>query len=309
MNSSKISFSVVICTLNNYKGLERCVASICDQSVKPLEIIVVHGETGGDIVERLKPVLNEKTIVLKYIRAIRSLVIQRNAGIDHATGEVVVFLDDDVILNPEYFELLMDVYREKWHYNLGGVQGVIIENSEINHWNPLQTISRIFLLSNVTGQGTLLASANPAFRGVSRTVEKVEIFSGCMMSFRRDVLHKHRFDENFREFWAYDDVELSYRISRQHDLYQTPFARLHHNSSSFSYESYGKVAKMSVVNRFYLFKKYFAHSKWNWCLFTWSNFGEALINLMQCAKHGNFKPIIGFIEGWSLVFKKKVSYL
>ena len=190
MNSFNISFSVVICTLNNYSGLERCVASICDQSVKPLEIIVVHVETGGDIVESLKPVLNEKTIVLKYIRAIRSLVIQRNAGIDHATGEVVVFLDDDVIMNPEYFELLMDVYREKWHYNLGGVQGVIIENSEINHWNPLQTISRIFLLSNVTGQGTLLASANPAFRGVSRTVEKVEIFSGCMMSFRRDVLHK-----------------------------------------------------------------------------------------------------------------------
>jgi len=309
MRPPALSFSVVICTLNNYKGLAQCVASICDQSVSPFEIIIVHGETGGNIVEMLTPSLSEKAIVFKYIRAIRSLVIQRNTGIDHATGDVVVFLDDDVILNPEYFERLMDVYREKWRDNLGGVQGVIIENSEIKHWNPLQTISRIFLMSNVTGKGTLLTSANPAFRGNSRTVEKVEIFSGCMMSFRRDVLQKYRFDENFREFWAYDDVELSYRISRQYDLYQTPFARLHHLSSSFSYEGYGKVARMSVVNRFYLFKKYFAHSKWNWCLFAWSNFGEVLINLMQCAKHMNLKPITGFIEGWRLVQKKQIPYL
>jgi len=309
MLNSEITFSVVICTLSNYSGLGQCMESICKQTLKPMELIIVHGAKDGDVVERLTHILRKSGITLKYLRSIRSLVIQRNAGIDSATGNVVVFLDDDVVLDRDYFYHIMNVYRANWSNRLGGVQGVIIENSEIKHWNPLQTISRIFLLSSVTGKGTLLASANPAFRGDSRTVEKVEIFSGCMMSFRRDVLQKYRFDENFREFWIYDDVELSYRISREYDLYQTPSARLHHNSSSFSYEGYGKVARMSVVNRFYLFKKYFAHSKRNWCLFAWSNFGEALINLMQCAKHMNLKPITGFIEGWRLVQKKQIPYL
>ena len=304
-----IPFSIVICTLNNYAGLEQCVASIVSQVVKPIEIIVVHGEEGGDVIERLTPLLQESDISLRYIRSIRSLVIQRNAGIDEAQGEVIVFLDDDVVLEADYFSALMTVYREKWGDRLGGVQGVIIENAAVKVWTPLELINRIFLLSSVTGRGTLLVSANPAFLGQNKVLEQVEIFSGCMMSFRRDVLLRYRFDENFREFWAYDDVEISYRISREFDLYQTPHARLHHHSSSFSYEGYAKVARMSVVNRFYLFKRYFSRSLWNWCVFAWSNFGEALVNLLQCIKHRNFKPIKGFLEGWSLVLGKRIPYL
>ena len=259
--------------------------------------------------ERLVPILQGSSIELKYLRSIRSLVLQRNVGIDSAKGDVVLFLDDDVVLDDEYLYHIIDVYRRKWNDRLGGVQGVIIENSTIGIWNPLQLISRMFLLPNVIGSGTLLVSANPAFRGDSSMLERVDIFSGCMMSFRRDILMHHHFDENFKEFWLFDDVELSYRISREYDLYQTPKARLHHNSSSPSYEGHGKIAKMSAVNRYYLFKKYLSHSKLNWIPFLWSSFGEALVNLLQSLKHFNFKPIRGLIEGWCLVLNKQIPYL
>lgn len=267
MNNSDISFSVVICTLTNYSGLEKCITSICRQTLKPREVIIVHGDKGGNIVERLNPILHANGISLKYVKSVRSLVLQRNMGIDHATGDVVAFLDDDVILEQTYFYHLINVYREKWNDHIGGVQGIIIEISERKSWEPLEIMNKLFFLDSATGKGTLQRSGYPAFCGNKKTLIKVDIFSGCTMSFRREVLLQNRFDENLREFWSMDDVELSYRISRQFDLYQTPFARLRHASSSFSYEGYRKIAKMSVVNRLYLFRKYFSRSKLNWGLF------------------------------------------
>jgi glycosyltransferase involved in cell wall biosynthesis len=309
MDNLDISFSVVICTLSNYSGLEQCINSICHQTLKPREIIIVHGDKGGNIAEKLNPILQENGISLKYIKSARSLVLQRNIGIDNSTGDVVVFLDDDVILEQDYFFHLMNVYIEKWDDHIGGVQGVIIEISERKSSGLLEIINKLFLLDSTAGKGTLQVSANPACYGNIKTLKKVDIFSGCMMSFRRDILLQNRFDENFKEFWILDDVDLSYRVSRQHALYQTPLARLHHASSSFTYEGYRKIAKMSVVNRLYLFRKYFSRSKLNWFLFLWSNMGEVLVLIVQCIRYHSLHPIIGFLEGWKLVFRRQISYL
>jgi glycosyltransferase involved in cell wall biosynthesis len=277
--------------------------------LKPREIIIVHGDKGGNIAEKLNPILQENGISLKYIKSARSLVLQRNIGIDNSTGDVVVFLDDDVILEQDYFFHLMNVYIEKWDDHIGGVQGVIIEISERKSWKFLEIINRVFLLDSASGKGVLQRSGYPAFCGNKKTLIKVDIFSGCTMSFRREVLLQKRFDENLRDYWSMDDVELSYRISRQFALYQTPLARLHHASSSFTYEGYRKIAKMSVVNRLYLFRKYFSRSKLNWFLFLWSNMGEVLILIVQCIRYRSLHPIIGFLEGWKLVFRRQISYL
>ena len=40
---------------------------------------------------------------MRYLRSVPSLTRQRNLGIDDASGEVVVFLDDDVTIEPDLF--------------------------------------------------------------------------------------------------------------------------------------------------------------------------------------------------------------
>ena len=42
MEETKLEASVVICTLNNLKGLKVCIESIENQEYKPKEIIIVH---------------------------------------------------------------------------------------------------------------------------------------------------------------------------------------------------------------------------------------------------------------------------
>ena len=308
-NIKKITFSIVICTLNNVVGLEKCITSITQQTLKPNEVIIVHGDIDGEmeesITKKIQPILQSNLITLKYIKTIRSLVLQRNIGIDNAVGDVIFFLDDDVILEKDYFYYLLEVYQSKWSENLGGVQGTIIEAKRGNSWSPIEVIKKIILYGNITGNGHLLASGNPSFCGNPQEIKKVDIFNGCMMSFRRDILLKNRFDTNFKEFWMCDDIELSYRISRKYHLYQTPLARLHHTRSTPNYEGHRKMARMLVYNRLYMFRLYFSDSKINWILFIWSNIGEFFLRILHCIRISKIGALLGFLEGWKLVFINK----
>jgi glycosyltransferase involved in cell wall biosynthesis len=308
-SSSQLTISVVICTLNNLEGLEKCITSITQQTHKPDEVIIVHEDIGREMEERITkrthPILQSNLITLKYVKTIRSLVMQRNIGIDNAGGDVIVFLDDDVILDKNYFYYLLEAYQSKWSESLGGVQGTIIESLRDKPWHPKEVYKKYFLLSTMTGSGRLLPSVNPSFCGNPKEIKKVDIFNGCMMSFRRDVLLKSRFDTNLKEFWACDDVELSYRISQKYRLYQTPFAQLHHTPSSLSYEGHKKMARMFVFNRFYVFRLYFRNSNINWLLFFWSNIGELFYRVLQSIKIRHPGTLTGFLEGWKLVFTNK----
>jgi glycosyltransferase involved in cell wall biosynthesis len=308
-NVNKITFSTVICTLNNVLGLEKCITSITQQTIKPNEVIIVHGDIDGEmeesITKKIQPILQSNSIALKYIKAIRSLVLQRNIGIDNAVGDVIVFLDDDVILEKDYFYYLLEVYQSKWRDNLGGVQGTIIETMSGNSWSPIEVMRKFILYANITGSGRLLASGNPSFCGNPQEIKKVDVFNGCMMSFRRDILLKNRFDTNFEEFWMCDDIELSYRISRRYHLYQTPLAQLHHISSTPNYEGHRKMVRMLVYNRLYMFRLYFSDSKINWILFFWSNIGEFFLRILHCIRISNIGALIGFLEGWKLILIHK----
>jgi glycosyltransferase involved in cell wall biosynthesis len=306
----KITLSIIICTLNNLKGLEQCIASIIEQTHKPDEVVIVHGETDKVmeecITQRMHLLLQSNSISLKYVKTIRSLVTQRNIGIDNACGDIIVFLDDDVILEIDYFYYLLGAYRLKWGKSLGGVQGTIIECiQENNAWHPKEVLKKLFLLGGMTGNGRLLPSANASYYGNPKEISRVDVFNGCMMSFRREVLLENRFDSNFQELWACDDVELSYRISQRYQLYQTPFAQLHHMQSSLSYEGHRKVTRMFVFNRLYVFRLYFSNLKTNWFLFIWSNFGELLFRIFLSVKIRNTGPLTGFLEGWKLIFLSK----
>lgn len=306
----KITFSIVICTLNNLVGLEKCITSITRQTLKPNEVVIVQGgidgEMGESITKKICPILQSNLITLKYIKTIRSLVMQRNIGIDSACGDVIVFLDDDVILERDYFYYLLEAYQSKWSESLGGVQGTIIEAVKDNNpWQLKEVLKKIFLLGGTPGSGHLLPSANPSFLRNPKEIRKVDIFNGCLMSFRRDILLKNRFDTNFSKFWMCDDIELSYRISRKYDLYQTPLSQLHHVSSSPSYEGHKKIACMSAFNRLYVFRLYFSNSKTNWFLFFWNNIGELLYMIFLSIKIRNTGPLSGILEGWRLCFKSK----
>lgn len=97
--------SVIVPTCGRCEDLERCLTSLTAQRTRhPVEIIVVDNRPPapgvGDTVARFPSVrlIHEARPGLSYAR---------NTGITHATGDIIVTTDDDVVAPPQWLDRLV----------------------------------------------------------------------------------------------------------------------------------------------------------------------------------------------------------
>lgn len=114
---SNVLVTVVIPTRNRARSLRRTLPAICDQRLEgALEIIVADdGSTDetADVV-RCFAARAPKGVAVVYIRSrSRGANAARNAAIEAARGEIVVFCDDDVLVPPGWLEKLTIPVRER----------------------------------------------------------------------------------------------------------------------------------------------------------------------------------------------------
>jgi glycosyltransferase involved in cell wall biosynthesis len=101
--TSPVRVSVIVTTRNSAATLERLLASIAAQSYQPVEIVVVDNASTDATRE----------VALRFTKAVfergpeRSA--QRNAGVSDASGEYVLILDADMILEPQTVGACLDV--------------------------------------------------------------------------------------------------------------------------------------------------------------------------------------------------------
>jgi glycosyltransferase involved in cell wall biosynthesis len=97
------SVSVVICTRNRLEALARAVDSILCTEQQPDEIIVVDNAPSSDVTRKLVAGLPGIRYVLEPRRG---LDVARNAGVQHSKGDIVAFIDDDVIVHPNWLNAI-----------------------------------------------------------------------------------------------------------------------------------------------------------------------------------------------------------
>lgn len=106
MDIMQSNISVVIPLYNKVAEIERTLRSVLEQSLQPLEIIVVDdGSTDGSaaIVERVG---GERVRLIRQQN--RGVSAARNKGIELSRGEYVAFLDGDDRWQPDYLKCLTD---------------------------------------------------------------------------------------------------------------------------------------------------------------------------------------------------------
>lgn len=114
--------SVVIPTysLDRYDIFSECVGSVLDQTHEPLEVVIVvdgnkavHDRVLGDFGthENIIVHCNEENIGVSASRTI---------GAELASGEIVAFIDDDAVAEPDWVEELVSVYQSTDAVAVGG---------------------------------------------------------------------------------------------------------------------------------------------------------------------------------------------
>jgi len=112
--------SVLICvyTEKRWREILAAVESVRNQSLKSLEIILVvdHNPTLRDLLVTEMP----DVIVLENGEA-QGLSGGRNTGISVARGDVIAFLDDDAVADPDWLKYFADCYSDPAVLAVGGM--------------------------------------------------------------------------------------------------------------------------------------------------------------------------------------------
>src|SRR6266545_3284997 len=104
--------SIITPTKNREMELGRLLRSVAGQSLPPSEIVVVDDSSGDAtrrLVESMTPEFGNLSVALIYRRNPhgRGAAAARNAGLEFVTSPVVLFLDDDVVLDRHYIRCLL----------------------------------------------------------------------------------------------------------------------------------------------------------------------------------------------------------
>jgi glycosyltransferase involved in cell wall biosynthesis len=116
--------SIVIPAHNEEHCLRACLQSIAEQTIAPLEVIVVDNNS------------TDATATIAadfaFVRVIREeqegIVYARNTGFDAARGDVIGRIDADVILPPQWLEHISRFYDNATHHGVAWTGGGFFYN-------------------------------------------------------------------------------------------------------------------------------------------------------------------------------------
>lgn len=245
-------FSVVIPTMRREAILEATLATLERCDPPPFEVIVVDSDDDGSSQPVVTAFDHAVTPAVRYVRTTPSLTRQRNIGIDDASGDVIVFMDDDVSIAPDFFARLEASYRES---TVIGVTGRVVEADSKRLGGPASPLRR--LLQGRGREGTFTRYGYPRYVRTFDRPHDVEFMPGCFMSARRDLAAKVRFDEHMGGYALAEDEDFSYRLSRLGRIRYVPEIVIRHRKLGFGSQDARRFGCLVVVNRTYLFRKNF----------------------------------------------------
>ncbi len=223
--TSRLTLSLIIPTKDRERILRQTLVTVFLQTRRPDELLIVDDGRmdGGDLCTWVEA----HGIPCVYLRKeTPGLVASRNLGVRSASGDIVLFLDDDVLLEPGYIAALVALFEQDADGSVGGATGALA----IDYKPGVRAFLRFFLLDG-NRPGAVLPSGSGVLvrQGEIHAPVPVQWLSGCNMAYRREVFDTFQFDQRLGPSYGWsDDLDLSHRVGQVWTLMATPEARLVH---------------------------------------------------------------------------------
>lgn len=294
--TTTFAMSVVICTRNRHEDLWRTLTSIARQTgmeKDEIEIwIVDDGDTDERWLSRARSLL-PSTMHLRYYAKPREeagLLRSRIKSLELSSHEILLFLDDDVELQKDYFQVLKTTWRT--YPDAVGISGAdqgfvcspkgraLMLLSGRGAWSP----------GNLSRSG-FASSMNTWNR--QKTVFRTEFLHGCNMCYRKSALSGVECVDWLTGYSLGEDLYLSHLAGRQGPMYVNPELKLLHYGSPVSRDKEEAVAYTKVINHFRLLELRRKRGLWHIGMLLWTIlflYGEKRIQ-------GNKEAAMGYRRG------------
>ena len=214
---SRLTFSIVINTYNRATSLVNTLESMFYLRHPAYEVIVVNGPSTD----------HTQALIEQYAENIKigqcaetNLAKSRNIGIGMASGDIVCFIDDDGIPEPDWLDQLEQVYLA--HPEAGGVGGFVRDHTGVDYQTK-------YIVCNRQGEAQFYydemdASVVPQSPWQARYPSLI----GVNSSFRRQALLQiGGFDEEYAYFL--DETDVCVRlVDAGWQIMFAPKAEVHH---------------------------------------------------------------------------------
>lgn len=286
--------TAVVPTRNRPDDLERAVASVCAQSRLPDELLIIDQSREDASRRRVLTLVRNAgaSLALDYVLDpdIAGLVAAKSAAVARASGDVVCFLEDDVVLERDYLRNIELGFEQR--ADMIGSCGVV------TNLPPLAPF--YFRLFHFFHRGIFhdaRVGVTGVMRGTNLPLIPSNYLSGGLSAYRRLVFEQVPFD-TANGFFALEDVDFSTRVASAFGphLYINPNARLEHRMSPANRAVLGARQERKVREFIVFYKKRREHGARaaHLLLLAAGLFLEAVFQSLQ---NRSFKPVPGYFRG------------
>lgn len=305
---SKLKVSAVIPTKNRPGDLAIAVQSVLAQVERPDQLVVIDqtpSDDGKRAVEKLfaDDALSHSgvaAIELSYVldSNIKGLVAARQAAIPLCSGDLVMFFEDDVVLDPNFIGRMRAVFERR--ADVMGTSGVI------SNFHP----SRIYRFFHRLFHRGIFFDARLDWHG--RTID-TEILvpsvflNGGLSAYRREVFDKVKYDCR-NGFHMVEDIEFSVRAAEtfgRERFFIVPSARLLHTEAPGGRTSLATKYK-NKTREYILFFKKRRRSLRTVVDVAWLLVGMAAEAVLAVVRHRRLEPLIGMLNGLVSGFRQRL---
>lgn len=254
MPTSKVS--VIVPTIGRPDALRELLESLRNQTVAIREVIVADGSNGTDTDRLTRDPAWSAVSVRRIDVHPPNAVRQRQAAIAAATGDYVLFLDDDVVLERDCVERMVETLDAQ-----PSIVGVVA-NFNNQTW-PMPTRAwRLYLravgVADGDWQGRVVGPLlRFGYEPVPTALVPMEWLSTCNTMIRRAAYESVG---GFSDFFLHrctmnEDVDLGLKLSRAGQIVLNPAARLGHFHAPSGRVTPQIAAEDDLYNRYLIMRR------------------------------------------------------
>jgi GT2 family glycosyltransferase len=227
-----MKFSVLICTYNRHKLLEKALYALIEGTEeKPDQVVVVNGgdERADRVVEGF---MGRHGIEVKLVKTVnKNLAASRNVGLPQCTGDIIAMTDDDAQVFPDWVTQMKRAHRE--HPEAGAVGG------------PVIGVNADSLVGKIADVITFPSWPHPGY---------VRTLPGVNISYKREVVEE--VGPQDETLFRGEDVDYNWRVQRLgYKIFFDPRIKVRH---------YHRPTLRSFLQQHYMYGRayYLVRRKW-----------------------------------------------